>query len=80
MWLWVSLGKKFSQLDFFYVSKIRRECIKGKFQLYNFIRDMAYPVSSWMYCLFRNEKIALSRKEENLELYSSFNQYVCKTE
>jgi hypothetical protein len=31
-----------------------------------------------MYCLFRNEKITLTKKEENLELYSLFNQYVCK--
>ena len=49
----------------FQIIRIGRECMEGKFQPYKLIRDAAYKVRPWMYCLFKGGKTTISGKDAN---------------
>ena len=37
----------------FQLTKVERECIKGKFLPYTLIRDCTYPMRPWIYSPFK---------------------------
>lgn len=55
----------------FQVTKIERACIKGRFQPYKLVVDVAYPMRPWMYYPFKGGKTTLSEKEGNQNFIQS---------